>query len=89
MNLLAAVDGAQKFVECAINEAELLLKERDALKASNEELLKAVKLQHKSVDILFAKLIASDREFFPSRSGEAWENMIKAHEIIAKQEAKL
>ena len=50
----------------------------------NTDLYEACKAQHKAVDILFAMLIERDKDFFPSKSGEPWEALLKGDKAIAK-----
>ena len=52
------------------------------------ELWEACKAQHNAIDLLFAKLIMLDRNFFPSKSGEPWEATVRGHEVLAKIEGQ-
>lgn len=49
-------------------------------------LLEACKAQHQAIDILFAKLIQLDPNFFPSKSGQPWEAVIQGNAAITKAE---
>jgi len=49
-------------------------------------LLKACKAQHDAIDLLFARLIALDPKFFPSKSGKPWEAVLLANTAIKTAE---
>lgn len=50
------------------------------------ELYYACKEQHEAIDMLFARLIGLDGEFFPSKSGQPWEACVNGNNVIAKIE---
>lgn len=50
------------------------------------QLLEACKAQHEAIDLLFARLIQLDPNFFPSKSGKPWEATKKGHAAIAAAE---
>jgi hypothetical protein len=52
------------------------------------ELLEACRAQHEAIDRLFAALIACDKDFLPSRSGQPWEALKAGHAAIAAAEGK-
>ena len=49
-------------------------------------LLEACKAQHDAIDLLFARLIALDPEFLPSKSGKPWEALLLAATAIKRAE---
>lgn len=49
-----------------------------------QELLEACKAQHEAIDRLFALLIEKVPEFYPSKSGQPWEAVLKGNAAIAK-----
>lgn len=51
------------------------------------ELAAALKQCHGAIDQLFAMLIAAyPGAFFPSKSGEPWDAMVAAHDLIKRME---
>lgn len=52
--------------------------------ATASDLLEACKMQHDAIDRLFAELIRRDETFFPSKSGQPWEAVLKGNAAIAK-----
>ena len=50
------------------------------------ELFDASQAQHEGLDLLFARLIALDKDFYPSKSGLPWEAMLKGN--AAREMAK-
>jgi len=50
------------------------------------ELFAASQAQHEGLDLLFARLIALDKDFYPSKSGLPWEAMLKGN--AAREKAK-
>lgn len=59
------------------------------LRDTAAELLEACKAQHQAIDRLFAELIKRDETFFPSKSGQPWEAVVKSNTTIAKAEGKI
>ncbi len=49
-----------------------------------EEIIDVLKQQHEAIDILFAMLIQRDSEFYPSKSGKAWDACVKGNALIKK-----
>lgn len=54
----------------------------EPLIAAAPALLDACKAQHQAIDRLFAELIKRDKTFFPSKSGQPWEAVVKAKDLI-------
>lgn len=52
-----------------------------------EPLLEALKEAHKAIDILFSQRIAMDANFFPSKSGQPWDAIKLANQVIKSAEA--
>jgi len=52
------------------------------------KMLSALKKQHQAIDILFAMLIETKKDFFPSKSGLPWEAIQEGNQIINKAESK-
>lgn len=50
-------------------------------------LLKACRVQHDAIDLLFAMLIKVDPNFFPSKSGRPWEAVILGNAAIKMAES--
>ncbi len=50
------------------------------------DLYEACKAQHDAIDILLARLIELDHNFFPSKSGKPWEAIIQGNKALAKVE---
>ncbi len=48
------------------------------------DLLEACKAQHDAIDLLFAKLIQLDPNFFPSKSGQPWAALQQGNAAIKK-----
>jgi hypothetical protein len=58
----------------------------NALADAAPELLAACKAQHEAIDRLFARLIASQDDFMPTRSGQPWEAAQLGFAAISKAE---
>lgn len=58
------------------------------LTAAAADLLAASKLQHEAIDLLFARLIALDKTFLPSKSGKPWEALQAGNKARDKAEGK-
>ncbi len=58
------------------------------LEEINTDLYEACKAQHDAIDILFARLIELDKNFFPSKSGKPWEAIIQGSKALVKAEGK-
>lgn len=57
----------------------------DALEAGVvAQMLEALQAQHNALDLLFARLITLDKNFFPSQSGAPWEALLKGNAAIAQ-----
>ncbi len=79
---LAMLDRAEDTIERAKKEDEA---EATALLiAAAPDLLEACKAQHDALDTLFAMLIATKPDFFPSKSESPWEALLKGNAAIAK-----
>lgn len=52
------------------------------------DLYEACEAQHNAIDLLFARLIELDPNFFPSKSGLPWEAVLQGNKAIAKVEGK-
>ncbi|MDN7724897.1 hypothetical protein ACS0Y7_33120 [Burkholderia gladioli] len=57
----------------------------DPLIAAGADLLRAVRLQHRVIDMLLARMVELDRSFMPTKS-EVWPLIIEANavEVLAK-----
>lgn len=76
---IATVDGHYDFTDKeALANATLL--------GSSFEMYEALKLQHRAIDILMAKLITIDPTFRPTKSGSVWEACSKGHDVIKRVE---
>lgn len=75
------------FLEQIEGNAELESFDDNAqLIAASPQLLKACKLQHDAIDILFARLIELDHSFYPSKSGKPWEAILAGNAAIRQAE---
>ena len=54
--------------------------------AAAPDLLEACKSQHEAIDRLFALLISKNDGFFPSKSGQPWEALLRGNKAITKAE---
>jgi len=85
--------GTQALIESTVHHLKELEKLREEVKqpliTAAPELLEACKAQHQAIDILFAKLIQLDKTFFPSKSGQPWEAVVKGNAAITKAEPKV
>ncbi len=52
------------------------------------DLLEACKAQHDAIDLLFAKLIQLDPNFFPSKSGQPWAAVQQGNAAIKKTQGE-
>ncbi len=48
------------------------------------EILETLKAYHQAIDLLFARLIKLDPNFYPSQSGKPWDAIVKGKALIDK-----
>lgn len=77
---IARVCGAPEGIDECVANAHLI--------AASPDLYEACRVQHDAIDFLFAKLIALDKNFFPSKSGQPWSAIIQGNKAVAKAENK-
>lgn len=66
--------------------ADVYFEDDAQLISASLDLYEACKAQHNAIDMLFALLLSKDPNFFPSKSGQPWEALIKGNKAIKKAE---
>lgn len=72
------------FIVEAFNVAHETGKTPRQLADERAELIAALRKSHEGMDRLFVTLICMDHEFRPSKSGQPWEAITEAHELLTR-----